>query len=85
MFELQLAGMDEQTDIQWLDICKASLQLWNLDLLSIEKNVLCNSDSARPSPAPLRRMFFDSNLRFEHFDFQDAEYRVRIDLATIKT
>ena len=28
---LKLTTMDEQTDIQWLEVCKASIQLWNLD------------------------------------------------------
>ena len=86
MFELQLTGMDEQTDIQWLEICKASLQLWNLDLTEkvIEKNVLCNSDVQLDQAL---RLSSEDVLRFEledlnTFDYQDAEYRVRIDLAT---
>ena len=86
VFELQLTGMDEQTDIQWLEICKASLQLWNLDLTEkvIEKNVLCNSDVQLDQAL---RLSSEDVLQFEledlnDFDYQDAEYRVRIDLAT---
>lgn len=86
VFELQLAGIDERTDIQWLEICKASLQLWNLDLTEkvIEKNVLCNSDvqldqALRLSPEDVLRFELED---LNTFDFQDAEYRVRIDLAT---
>ena len=86
VFELQLAGMEEQIDIQWLEICKASLQLWNLDLTEkvIEKNVLCNSDVQLDQAL---RLSSEDVLRFEledlnTFDYQDAEYRVRIDLAT---
>ena len=43
VFELEVTTMDEQTDVQWLEICKASVQLWNLDLTEkvLEKNVLC--------------------------------------------
>ncbi|MED5497255.1 MAG: winged helix-turn-helix transcriptional regulator, partial [Candidatus Thermoplasmatota archaeon] len=86
VFELQLTGVDEQTDIQWLEICKASLQLWNLDLTEkvIEKNVLCNSDVQLDQAL---RLSSEDVLQFEledlnDFDYQDAEYRVRIDLAT---
>ena len=86
VFELQLTGMNEQTDIQWLEICKASLQLWNLDLTEkvIEKNVLCNSDVQLDQAL---RLSSEDVLQFEledlnDFDYQDAEYRVRIDLAT---
>ncbi|MEC8589720.1 MAG: hypothetical protein VXY35_06170, partial [Candidatus Thermoplasmatota archaeon] len=86
VFELQLTGVDEQTDIQWLEICKASLQLWNLDLTEkvIEKNVLCNSDVQLDQAL---RLSSEDVLQFEledlnNFDYQDAEYRVRIDLAT---
>ena len=86
LFELQLAGMDEQTDIQWLEICKASLQLWNLDLTEkvIEKNVLCNSDVQLDQAL---RLSSEDVLRFEledlsTFEYQEAEYRIRVDMAT---
>ena len=86
LFELQLVGMDEETDIRWLEICKASLQLWNLDLTEkvIEKNVLCNSDVQVDQAL---RISSEDVLRFEleelnTFEYQEAEYRVRIDLAT---
>ena len=86
VFELQLTGMDEETDIQWLEICKASLQLWNLDLTEkvIEKNVLCNSDVQLDQAL---RLSSEDVLRFElddlnAFEYQEAEYRVRIDMAT---
>ena len=86
VFELQLTGMDEETDIQWLEICKASLQLWNLDLTEkvIEKNVLCNSDVQLEQAL---RLSSEDVLRFglddlNAYEYQEAEYRVRIDMAT---
>jgi predicted transcriptional regulator len=86
VFELQLAGIVEQTDIHWLEACKALLQLWNLDLTEkvIEKNVLCNSDVQISQSL---RLSSEDVLRFElvdlnTFEYQEAEYRVRIDLAT---
>lgn len=86
VFELQLTGMDEQTNIQWLEICKASLQLWNLDLTEkvMEKNVLCNSDVQLDQAL---RLSSEDVLRFEleelnTFEYQEAEYRIRIDMAT---
>ncbi|MGB1365699.1 MAG: ArsR family transcriptional regulator [Candidatus Poseidoniaceae archaeon] len=86
VFELHIVGMEEQTDIQWLEICKASLQLWNLDLTEkiIEKNVLCSSDERIDQAL---RLSSDDVLIFEledlnTFDYESAEYRVRIDMAT---
>ncbi|MGB0329723.1 MAG: hypothetical protein ACPGCU_03805, partial [Candidatus Poseidoniaceae archaeon] len=86
MFELQLTGVDEATDIQWLEICKASLQLWNLDLSEkvIAMNVLCNSNGEVDQAL---RLSTDDALRFEledlnTFDYQDAEYQIQLDMAT---
>ena len=86
VFQLQLAGMEEQTDIYWLEICKASLQLWNLDSTEkvLEKNILCNGDERFDQPL---RLSSEDVLRFEleelnAFSYQDAEYLVRIDMAT---
>ena len=86
VFELEVTTMDEQTDIQWLEICKASVQLWNLDLSEkvLEKNVLCNGDERIDEAI---RISSDDALTFEisdlgDYDYQDAQYRVRIDLAT---
>jgi predicted transcriptional regulator len=78
--------MAEQTDIQWLEICKASIQLWNLDLTEkvLEKNVLCNEEERVEQTL---RIASDDVLVFtlddlNSFEYQEAEYRVRIDLAT---
>ncbi|MED5290655.1 MAG: hypothetical protein VX778_00365, partial [Candidatus Thermoplasmatota archaeon] len=86
VFELEVTTMDEQTDIQWLEICKASVQLWNLDQTEkvLEKNVLCNEDERIDEAI---RISSDDVLAFEigdlaNYDYQDAQYRVRIDLAT---
>ena len=86
VFLLQLAGMAEQTDIHWLEICKASLQLWNLDQTEkvLEKNVLCNGEERFDQPL---RLSSEDVLQFEleelnAFTYQDAEYLVRIDMAT---
>lgn len=86
VFQLQLAGMAEQTDIHWLEICKASLQLWNLDQTEkvLEKNVLCNGEERFDQPL---RLSSEDVLQFEleelnAFTYQDAEYLVRIDMAT---
>ena len=86
MFELEVTTMDEQTDVQWLEICKASVQLWNLDLTEkvLEKNVLCSGDEQIDEAI---RISSDDILTFEISDlgeyaYQDAQYRVRIDLAT---
>ena len=86
VFQLQLAGMAEQTDIHWLEICKASLQLWNLDQTEkvLEKNVLCNGEERFDQPL---RLSSEDVLQFEleelnAFLYQDAEYLVRIDMAT---
>jgi len=86
MFELQLTGVDEETDVQWLEICKASLQLWNLDLSEkvIAINVLCNSNGEVDQTL---RLSTDDALRFELdelnvFEYEDAEYQIQIDMAT---
>ena len=86
VFELEVTTMDEQTDVQWLEICKASVQLWNLDLTEkvLEKNILCSGDEQIDEAI---RISFDDVLTFEISDlgeyaYQDAQYRVRIDLAT---
>ena len=86
MFELQLVGVDEATDIQWLEICKAGLQLWNLDLSEkvIAMNVLCNNNGEVDQPL---RLSTDDALRFELdelnvFEYEDAEYQIQIDMAT---
>ena len=86
LFELEVTTMDEQTDIQWLEICKASVQLWNLDLTEkvLEKNVLCSGDEQIDEAI---RISSDDVLTFEISDlgeyaYQNAQYRVRIDLAT---
>ena len=85
-FELQLTGMGEQTDIQWLEICKATVQLWNLDLTEkvVEKNVLCNEDervdeSLRIASGDVLSYSLDE---LADYAYEEAEYRVRIDLAT---
>ena len=82
----EVTTMDEQTDVQWLEICKASVQLWNLDLTEkvLEKNVLCSGDEQIDEAIGI---FSDDVLTFEISDlgeyaYQDAQYRVRIDLAT---
>jgi len=86
VFELEVTTTDEQTDIQWLEICKASVQLWNLDLTEkvLEKNILCSGDEQIDEAI---RISSDDVLTFEISDlgeyaYQDAQYRVRIDLAT---
>ena len=86
VFQLQLAGMAEQTEIHWLEICKASLQLWNLDQTEkvLEKNVLCNGEERFDQPL---RLSSEDVLQFEleelnAFAYQEAEYLVRIDMAT---
>ena len=86
VFQLQLAGMAEQTEIHWLEICKASLQLWNLDQTEkvLEKNVLCNGEERFDQPL---RLSSEDVLQFEleelnAFSYQEAEYLVRIDMAT---
>tara|TARA_B100000683_G_scaffold75603_1_gene74500 strand:- start:9823 stop:12408 length:2586 start_codon:yes stop_codon:yes gene_type:complete len=86
VFELEVTTMDEQTDVQWLEICKASVQLWNLDLTEkvLEKNILCSGDEQIDEAI---RISSDDVLTFEISDlgeyaYQDAQYRVRIDLAT---
>ena len=86
IFQLQLSGMEEQTDIHWLEICKASLQLWNLDQTEkvLEKNVLCNGEERFDQPL---RLSSEDVLQYEleelnSFGYQDAEYLVRIDMAT---
>ncbi|MGA0331882.1 MAG: ArsR family transcriptional regulator [Candidatus Poseidoniaceae archaeon] len=86
VFQLQLTGMEEQTDIHWLEICKASLQLWNLDQTEkvLEKNVLCNGEDRFDQPL---RLSSENVLQFEleelnAFSYEDAEYLVRIDMAT---
>ena len=85
-FALQLTGMGEQTDIQWLEICKATVQLWNLDLTEkvVEKNVLCNEDervdeSLRIASEDVLSYSLDE---LTDYAYEEAEYRVRIDLAT---
>lgn len=85
-FELQLTGLDEQTNIQWLEICKATVQLWNLDLTEkvVEKNVLCNEDervdeSLRIASGDVLSYSLDE---LNNYAYDEAEYRVRIDLAT---
>ena len=85
-FELQITAQTDQTDIQWLDICKATIQLWNLDETEkvMEKNVLCNSEERIDRAL---RISEDDALTYalddlDSFEYQDAEYRVRIDLAT---
>ena len=86
LFELQLTGTAEQTDIQWIDICKASIQLWNLETTEkmIEKNVLCN-DNERIDQA--LRLAPNDVLEFtlsdlNSLDYQEVDYRVYINLAT---
>ena len=86
VFELEVTTMDEQTDVQWLEICKASVQLWNLDLTEkvLEKNILCSGDEQIDEAI---RISSDDVLTFEisdlgEYSYQDAQYRVRIDLAT---
>ena len=85
-FELKLTGTAEQTEIQWLEVCKASIQLWNLDLMEkvIEKNVLCNGDERIDQAL---RIASGDVLSFQisdlnDYDYQEAQYRVRIDFAT---
>ena len=84
-FEIKLTGTAEQTEIQWLEVCKASIQLWNLDLMEkvIEKNVLCNGDERIDQAL---RIASGDVLSFQisdlnDYDYQEAQYRVRIDFA----
>jgi len=85
-FELQLEGIAGQTDIQWLEICKASMQLWNLDLTEnvIEKNVLCSEDERIDQALRIQTgdVLSFSLGDLNSYAFEEAEYLVRIDLAT---
>ncbi|MGB1953971.1 MAG: winged helix-turn-helix transcriptional regulator [Candidatus Poseidoniaceae archaeon] len=84
-FELLLNGDENGSEIHWLEACKATLQMWDMDLESkiIDKNILCSSDESIDDSLQIT----DANtLRFSivdlnQYDFTDGEYKVRLHLA----
>ena len=84
-FELLLNGDETGSEIHWLEACKATLQMWNLDLESkiIDKNILCSSDESIDDSLQITD---ENTLRFsipelDQYQFTDGEYKVRLHLA----
>ena len=85
MFELILSGNEDGSDIHWLGVCKAKLQMWDLELETniFDRYVLCSSDESIEQPL---QMTSSDTIRFniedlEQYEFNDGEYRIRLQLA----
>jgi DNA-binding transcriptional ArsR family regulator len=84
-FELLLNGDESGSEIHWLEACKATLQMWDMNLESkiIDKNILCSSDESIDDSLQISNT---DTLRFSiadlnQYEFTDGEYRVRLHLA----
>ena len=84
-FELLLNGDVGGSEIHWLEACKATLQMWDLNLESkiIDKNILCSSDESIDDSLQITSA---DTLRFsitdlDEYEFAEGEYRVRLHLA----
>lgn len=84
-FELLLNGDAGGSEIHWLEACKATLQMWdvNLETKMIDKNILCSSDESIEDSMQITSA---DTLRFsiadlDQYEFTDGEYRVRLHLA----
>ena len=84
-FELLLNGDAGGSEIHWLEACKATLQMWDMNLESkiIDKNILCSSDESIDHSLQITNA---DTLRFsitdlDQYEFTDGEYRVRLHLA----
>ena len=84
-FELLLNGDETGSEIHWLEACKATLQMWDMDLESkiIDKNILCSSDESIDDSLQITD---ENTLRFsitdlDQYEFTDGEYKVRLHLA----
>ena len=88
-FELLLNGDASGSEIHWLESCKATLQMWDMNLESkiIDKNILCSSDESIDDSLQVSLQITNSDtLRFsiadlDQYEFTDGEYRVRLHLA----
>ena len=84
-FELLLNGDVGGSEIHWLEACKATLQMWDMNLESkiIDKNILCSSDESIDDSLQITSA---DTLRFsitdlDEYEFAEGEYRVRLHLA----
>ncbi|MDA8623439.1 ArsR family transcriptional regulator [Candidatus Poseidoniales archaeon] len=84
-FELLLNGDVGGSEIHWLEACKATLQMWDMNLESkiIDKNILCSSDESIDDSLQISNA---DTLRFsitdlDEYEFAEGEYRVRLHLA----
>ena len=84
-FELLLNGDVGGSEIHWLEACKATLQMWDMNLESkiIDKNILCSSDESIDDSLQITSA---DTLRFsitdlDQYEFAEGEYRVRLHLA----
>ena len=84
-FELLLNGDVTGSEIHWLEACKATLQMWDMNLESkiIDKNILCSSDESIDDSLQITN---SDTLRFsitdlDQYEFTEGEYRVRLHLA----
>lgn len=84
-FELLLNGDVGGSEIHWLEACKATLQMWDMNLESkiIDKNILCSSDESIDDSLQITNA---DTLRFsitdlDQYEFAEGEYRVRLHLA----
>ncbi len=84
-FELLLNGDVSGSEIHWLEACKATLQMWDVNLESkiIDKNILCSSDESIDDSLQITSA---DTLRFsitdlDQYEFTEGEYRVRLHLA----
>ncbi len=84
-FELLLNGDVGGSEIHWLEACKATLQMWDMNLESkiIDKNILCSSDESIDDSLQITNA---DTLRFsitdlDEYEFAEGEYRVRLHLA----
>ena len=84
-FELLLNGDVGGSEIHWLEACKATLQMWDMNLESkiIDKNILCSSDESIDDSLQIASA---DTLRFsitdlDEYEFAEGEYRVRLHLA----
>lgn len=88
-FGVQLTGIEDSTEIQWIDKCKVSFEIWDLDLaesVAIGQDLCVSTDFENQAV----RLNSDASITyqlqdFNEYAFSESNYLVYVELWTDRT